>query len=168
MPATQRLQPRAPDKTPLAAAKSVLTATVARPEDLVLRHEMEHARSEGVRLIERAVPEAFVRDGGKLRAVRLADGREFACDLAVLAIGQGSMGALAAAFAGVTTDAKGRVQAEKGTGRTGNPKLWVGGDATGGELVVTAVQDGKRAARSIAKVLGLVERADAPMRTGAM
>ena len=131
-------------------------------------HEMEHARSEGVRLIERAVPETFVRDGGKLRAVKLADGREYACDLAVLAIGQGSMGALAAAFAGVTTDAKGRVQAEKGTGRTGNPKLWVGGDATGGELVVTAVQDGKRAARSIAKVLGLVERADAPMRTGAM
>lgn len=131
-------------------------------------HELEHARSEGVRLVERAVPEAFVRDGGRLRAVQLADGREFACDLAVLAIGQGSMGALAAAFNGVQIDAKGRVQAEAGTGRTGNPKLWVGGDATGGELVVTAVQDGKRAARSIAKALGLAERADAPMRAGAV
>jgi NADPH-dependent glutamate synthase beta subunit-like oxidoreductase len=43
----------------------------------------------------------------------------------------------------------------------------VGGDATGGELVVTAVQDGKRAARSIAKALGLAERLDAPMRAGA-
>ncbi len=131
-------------------------------------HELEHARSEGVRLIERAVPEAFVRDGGRLRAVKLADSREFACDLAVLAIGQGSMGALAAAFSGVQTDGKGRVQAEADTGRTGNPKLWVGGDATGGELVVTAVQDGKRAARSIAKTLGLVERAAAPMRAGAV
>jgi glutamate synthase (NADPH/NADH) small chain len=67
----------------------------------------------------------------------------------------------------VKTDAKGRVQAEAGTGRTGNPKVWVGGDATGGELVVTAVQDGKRAARSIAKALGLAERLDAPMRAGA-
>jgi NADPH-dependent glutamate synthase beta subunit-like oxidoreductase len=45
--------------------------------------------------------------------------------------------------------------------------VWVGGDATGGELVVTAVQDGKRAARSIAKALRLAERLDAPMRAGA-
>ena len=130
-------------------------------------HELEHARSEGVRLIERAVPAAFVREGAMLRAVRLADGREFPCELAVMAIGQGSLGSLAQSFAGVKIDAKGRVQAEAATGRTGNPKVWVGGDATGGELVVTAVQDGKRAARSIAKALGLAERADAPMRAGA-
>jgi glutamate synthase (NADPH/NADH) small chain len=56
---------------------------------------------------------------------------------------------------------------EATTGRTANPKLWVGGDATGGELVVTAVQDGKRAARSMAAALGLAERADAPMSMGA-
>jgi glutamate synthase (NADPH/NADH) small chain len=130
-------------------------------------HEMEHARAEGVRLIERATPAAFVRDGARLQAVRLADSREFPCELAVLAIGQGSLGSLAQSFAGVKTDAKGRVEVEAGTGRTANPKLWVGGDATGGELVVTAVQDGKRAARSIAKALGLAERADAPMRAGA-
>ena len=68
----------------------------------------------------------------------------------------------------MVTDARGRVQAEEKSGRTGNAKLWVGGDATGGELVVTAVQDGKRAARSIAKALGLAERADAPMRAGSV
>lgn len=130
-------------------------------------HELEHARAEGVRLIERATPAAFVREGGKLEAVRLADSREFPCELAVVAIGQGSLGSLAQTFAGVKTDAKGRVQAEAGTGRTGNPKVWVGGDATGGELVVTAVQDGKRAARSIATALRLAERLDAPMRAGA-
>ena len=130
-------------------------------------HELEHARAEGVRLIERATPAAFVREGARLKAVQLADSREFPCELAILAIGQGSLGSLAQSFAGVTTDAKGRVVAEAGTGRTANPKLWVGGDATGGELVVTAVQDGKRAARSIAKVLGIAERDDAPMRAGA-
>src|SRR5262249_32461024 len=92
-------------------------------------HELEHARSEGVRLIERATPEAFVREGGELRAVRLADGREFPCELAVVAIGQSALASLARAFSGVETDAKGRVEAEAGTGRTGNPKLWVGGDA---------------------------------------
>ena len=131
------------------------------------RHEMEHARSEGVRLVERAVPAAFVREAGQLAAVQLVDGREFACELALLAIGQGSLPSLARSFPGVKTDAKGRVEAEERTGRTGNPKLWVGGDATGGELVVTAVQDGKRAARSIAEALGIAERADQAMRSGA-
>jgi len=130
-------------------------------------HELEHARTEGVRLVEKAVPKEFVRQGGGLRAVKLADGREFPCDLALLAIGQGSKAELARSFKGVRTDAKGRVEVEAGSGRTANPKLWVGGDATGGELVVTAVQDGKRAARSIAKALGLPEREDAPMRAGA-
>ena len=130
------------------------------------KHELEHARSEGVRLVERATPEAFVRDGGTLRAIRLVDTREFPCDLAVVAIGQGSLASLAKEFPGVTTDAKGRVQAEEKTGKTSNPKLWVGGDATGGELVVTAVQDGKRAARSIADALGLLDRANAPMKAG--
>ena len=130
------------------------------------KHELHHAREEGVRLIERATPESFVREGGRLKAVRLVDSREFPCELAVLAIGQGSMASLASSFPGVNTDAKGRVQAEDGTGRTGNPKLWVGGDATGGELVVTAVQDGKRAARSIAKALGIAERSDAAMQAG--
>jgi len=132
------------------------------------KHELHHAREEGVRLIERATPGSFVRDGGALKAIRLADSREFPCQLAVLAIGQGSMASLAASFPGVKTDAKGRVQAEQGSGRTANPKLWVGGDATGGELVVTAVQDGKRAARSIARALGIPERAEAPMKAGAV
>ena len=130
-------------------------------------HELEHARKEGVRLVERAVPATFVCKGGALVAIQLADGREFPCELALLAIGQGSMGSLAKQFPDVATDAKGRVQAEARTGRTANPKLWVGGDATGGELVVTAVQDGKRAARSIAEALGLPHREAAPMRAGA-
>lgn len=130
------------------------------------KHELEHARTEGVRLIERATPAAFVRDGGALQAIRLVDSREFPCQLAIVAIGQGSLGALAKSFPDVTTDERGRVRADEKTGATSNPKLWVGGDATGGELVVTAVQDGKRAARSIAKALGLVERAESPMRAG--
>ena len=130
-------------------------------------HELELARCEGVRLVEKAVPASFERDGGKLKAVKLADGRTFPCELAVVAIGQASMAPLATRFAGVEVDAKGRVEVEAMTGRTQHPKLWVGGDATGGDLVVTAVQDGKRAARSIAQALGLATRADAPMLAGA-
>ena len=130
-------------------------------------HELELARSEGVRLVEKAVPASFVRTVAGLEGVALADGRTFPCQLAVLAIGQASMAPLATSFPGVQVDAKGRVQAEAGSGRTAHPKVWVGGDATGGELVVTAVQDGKRAARSIAQALGLPARADAAMQAGA-
>ena len=55
-------------------------------------HEMEHAKLEGVRLLERAVPAAFVRDSaGKLVALRLQDGRELPADLVVLGIGQAKL-----------------------------------------------------------------------------
>ena len=53
------------------------------------------------------------------------------------------------------------------TGATGHPRVFAGGDAVhGGELVVTAVQDGKRAARGICAALGVTIRADAPLLAG--
>jgi glutamate synthase (NADPH/NADH) small chain len=130
------------------------------------KHEMELARKEGVRLVEKAVPQQFVLAGGKLAAVALADGREVACDLAIVAIGQGKLGAFVSSFPGVATTDKGLALGDPMSGTTGNPKVWVGGDVTGGELVVTAVQDGKRAARSIAAALGLPSRDDSPMQAG--
>jgi glutamate synthase (NADPH/NADH) small chain len=130
------------------------------------RHELDLARREGVRFVEKAVPAALEREGSKLARIKLADGRAFACDLAVVAIGQGKLRSLAAAFPGVAVDEKGYVTADTATGATGNPKVWAGGDAIGGELVVTAAQDGKRAARAIAKALGLAVRPDSPMNAG--
>ena len=129
-------------------------------------HELEHARTEGVRFVEQAVPEGFEREDGALRAVRLADGRAYPCALALVAIGQTRLREVAAAFPGIAVDERGRIVADPASGATGNPKVWAGGDATGGELVVTAAQDGKRAARAIARALGLPERLDAPMRAG--
>ncbi len=130
-------------------------------------HELEHARVEGVRLVEKAVPAAFVRDGaGALTALKLADGRELPCDLVVTAIGQAKLREFAGQFDGVALDPKGLVVVDEKTCRTGNPKVWAGGDALGGELVVTAVQEGKRAARSIASSLGVAVRADAAMTKG--
>jgi glutamate synthase (NADPH/NADH) small chain len=130
-------------------------------------HELELARREDVRLVERAVPKEFVRDdNGRLTALRLADGRELPADLVILGIGQSKLPELIAKFPGVEMDAKGRVVVEESTGRTGNPKIFAGGDALGGELVVTAVQEGKRAARAICATLGMTARADAPMNAG--
>jgi glutamate synthase (NADPH/NADH) small chain len=130
-------------------------------------HEMEQARKEGVRLLERAVPKEFTRDGGgRLTALRLADGRELAADLVVLGIGQARLRELVGQFPGVALDAKGFIVVDDATGRTGNPKVFAGGDALGGELVVTAVQEGKRAARAICATLGVMVRADSPMMAG--
>jgi glutamate synthase (NADPH/NADH) small chain len=127
-------------------------------------HEMDAARKEGVRLVERAVPAGFVRGaGGKLEALRLADGRELPADLVVLGIGQAKLRELLTELPGVTADEKGRLVVDEATG---NPKVYAGGDALGGELVVTAVQEGKRAARGICAALGVSVRPDSPMRAG--
>ena len=132
------------------------------------RHELEHARHEGVRLIERAVPEAVVRGaGGRLEALRLADGRQLPADLVVVAIGQARLGEVARKFSKVQVDEKGRIVADPATGRTGNPKIYAGGDAvSGGQEVVNAAQEGKRAARSICGGLGVPVRPDSPMLAG--
>jgi dihydropyrimidine dehydrogenase (NAD+) subunit PreT len=130
-------------------------------------HEMELARKEGVRLMERALSKEFVRDSARrLTALRLEDGREIPCDLALIAIGQAKLRDVISHFPGVDLDAKGCIVVEEATGRTGNPRVFAGGDALGGELVVTAAQDAKRAARGICAALGVRVRADAPMNAG--
>ena len=98
---------------------------------------------------------------------QVQSGETHACDLAIVAIGQARIAELARAFPGVERDARGSLVADPATGATGHPRVFAGGDAVhGGELVVTAVQDGKRAARSIAEALGIAERADQAMRSG--
>jgi glutamate synthase (NADPH/NADH) small chain len=131
-------------------------------------HEMEHARLAGVVLVERAAPARFERDAkGGLKGVTLASGDSLPCDFAIVAIGQARIAELANCFPGVKVDAKGSLVADPRTGVTGNPKVFTGGDAMrGGELVVTAVQDGKRAARGICAALGIEPRPDSPMRAG--
>ena len=130
-------------------------------------HELALARREGVRVIERAVPTELLRNAQqRLTGLRLADGREVVCDLVVVGIGQAKLKDLASQLPGVELDAKGHVQVDAATGRTGNPRVFAGGDVLGGELVVTAVQDAKRAARAMAAALGMALRKDAPMRAG--
>jgi dihydropyrimidine dehydrogenase (NAD+) subunit PreT len=129
------------------------------------RHELDAARREGVRLVERAVPKSFVREGGVLRGLALEDGRELPADLAVVAIGQAKLRELLSGLPGVELDPKGRIQVDA-IGRTGNPRIYAGGDALGGELVVTAVQEAKRATRAICHDLGIALRDNSPVRAG--
>jgi glutamate synthase (NADPH/NADH) small chain len=131
-------------------------------------HELEQARLAGVVLIERAVPARFVHGpDGSLQAVELASGDRYPCDLALVAIGQARLRALAACFPGIEVDDRGSLVADPRSRGTGHPRVFAGGDAVqGGELVVTAVQDGKRAARGICRALGAEIRPDSPLRAG--
>lgn len=131
-------------------------------------HELEEARLAGVVLVERAAPARFERDAkGALTGVTLQSGETHRCELAVVAIGQARLRDLAECFPGVQVDGRGSLVADARTGATGHPKVFAGGDAMrGGELVVTAVQDGKRAARGICAALGIEIRPNSPMRAG--
>ena len=111
-----------------------------------------------MRFVERAVPRAFVHDSAKLRALELDDGRKLQADLVIVGIGQSKLRDLVARFPGVAVDDRGRAIVDSATGRTGNPKVFAGGDVLGGELVVTAVQEAKRAARAICAQLRVIAR----------
>ena len=72
-------------------------------------------------------------------------------DTAILAIGQRPRRELLESLEGVEVD---RTLVVDGTGRTGNPKVFAGGDATnGGATVVQAVRDAKRAAKAIDELI---------------
>lgn len=130
-------------------------------------HELAHAREHGVRLIEHRVVRQFIRDAnGHLTRVMLApavDGRHVeqgpleALDAQVvaLAIGQAKATALVSGLPGVQLDKRGRVVVDPVTHRTGNPKVWSGGDCVnGGKEVVNAVQEAKLAVRDMLRALG--------------
>lgn len=125
------------------------------------KHEMSAARMESVHLVERTQPVSVLRDeSGKVRGLVVADtneGRaiagtehELPCDALIVAIGQAKLRGLAAQFPGVSLDKSGKVVVEGKTQRTGNPRVYAGGDCVnGGDLVVTAVADGRRAANAM-------------------
>ena len=68
--------------------------------------------------------------------------------MVVIAAGQGKLESLLSGLEGVGLD-RGRIVVDRDQ-RTGNPKVFAGGDAAnGGKEVVNAADEGKRAAQSI-------------------
>jgi len=123
-------------------------------------HELEGARIDGARMIEDRVPVAVLRDGEKLRGIRVAPARggkrvdgpeeDLPADLVVVAIGQSRATQVALAFPGVELDAKGRVVVDRGTHRTNNPRVYSGGDCVnGGKEVVNAAAEALGAVRAM-------------------
>jgi len=127
-------------------------------------HELNHARTEGVRFVEKTVPLRILRDGNNVKGLLVARAekarpvtgteREFETQAVVVAIGQVGLSSFCSKFPGVRCDSGGRVVVEEETGRTGNPRVFAGGDCVnGGKEVVHAVADGKRAAEAMDEAL---------------
>ena len=136
------------------------------------RAEIEHAKAEGVRLMELVGPLGFEADeagnvcaarlqrmelgepdeGGRRRPVALTGQDAVAqipCDLAITAIGTNACPLVGAMAPGVALNRWGYIEADE-DGRTSQPGVWAGGDiVTGAATVILAMGAGKRSAHSI-------------------
>jgi glutamate synthase (NADPH/NADH) small chain len=141
------------------------------------RREVANAREEGVQFLWNRQPVEIVGDG-KVEGIKLvtttlgepdARGRRapvvvegseeiIPCDRVLVAFGFRPNPQPWFADFGIATDAGGRVVAKGQThaGQTANPKVFAGGDMVrGSDLVVTAVYEGREAAKGILAYLGL-------------
>lgn len=124
-------------------------------------HEISSGRIDGVSVACSRIPTKVVRnESGRVVALRVArtenkravagTEEDLPADVVVVATGQSRLTDLAKAFAGVELDSRGRVVVDTATYRTGNPKVWSGGDCVnGGKEVVNAVAEARVAARNM-------------------
>ncbi len=145
----------------LTTAKVTMVYRRSEAEMRGYAHEIKHARTHGVTLVEHAQPTAVVRNSsGALVGVRTADPREqglervFTCDLLVMAVGQEKHAALQGLDLGI--DEKGKVIVDAETRETTLPHVYAGGDCVnGGREVVNAAEDGREAALAMLRSWGL-------------
>ena len=127
-------------------------------------YEQDLARTKGVRIKHWLAPTKIYGEGGRVQGIECEYTREtggklsgtgetalFEADTVFKAIGQTF---LADALGGAVAMTAGRIQVG-GDRRTSHAKVWAGGDciAGGKDLTVSAVEDGKRAAELIHRVL---------------
>jgi glutamate synthase (NADPH/NADH) small chain len=127
--------------------------------------EYEHARKERVEFRWMARPLRILVEHGAvtgLECIRVTPsletvaGSEYVipCDLVIPAIGQSRSLDILSRVDGIQST-RGVIAVDRATGRTGNPKIYAGGDiVNGGREVVDAVADGKRAALAMILHLG--------------
>jgi len=137
------------------------------------REEIEEAEKEGIRLHTRFGPKRIVGKDGQVSGVELVrcsrvfdENRRFnpqfiegseeivSCDTVVLAIGQAADLSWIRADDNLKLTPRGTIQTDPVTLATSRPDVFAGGDlAFGPRIIITAVAEGQRAARSIAKYL---------------
>jgi len=149
-------------RTARRAGAEVMISTRAAEENLrASPRETKVAQEEGVALQFQHLPLAILGHE-KVEAVRFQTPggvREQTCDAVILAFGFIAQPPAWLAGFGVETDAQGCIRIDA-QGRTSHPKIYAGGDnAHGPDLVVTAMADGRQAARGIVESFRLVARA---------
>jgi len=113
-------------------------------------HEMVGASQYGVRLVENVTPLEIIRDGEKVKALKVSstvsdDAFELPCDWVVEAIGQFKH--VSDVSPEIEVDEMGRLVVDSETRHTTNSKVYAGGDCiNGGKEVVNAAEDGREAA----------------------
>jgi formate dehydrogenase beta subunit len=137
------------------------------------REEIEEAGREGIRLHTRFGPKRILGENGKVQGIELVrcsrvfdEDRRFNpqfiegseetvdCDTVVLAIGQSADLSWIRPEDGLKLTPRGALQTDPQTLATSRPDIFAGGDvAFGPRIIITAVAEGQRAARSIAKLL---------------
>jgi len=143
------------------------------------RREVKYARDEGVQFLFNRQPLGITGSAGSVTGVRVATTRlvadahgrarpeivpgseeEIPADIVIQSFGFLASPPHWCAEFGIDLDASGRI-VNSAAGRlpmqTGNPKIFAGGDTVrGADLVVRAAYDGREAAKSILRLLGLV------------
>jgi len=137
------------------------------------REEIEEAEQEGIRLHTRFGPKRILGKDGKVEGIELIkcgrvfdDNRRFnpqfiegseervQCDTVVMAVGQAADLAWVRPEDNLKLTARGTLQTDPQTMATSRPDVFAGGDvAFGPRIIITAVAEGQRAARSMAKFL---------------
>jgi dihydropyrimidine dehydrogenase (NAD+) subunit PreT len=157
----------------LGAEEVTLMYRRSQAEMPAYKHEIELARETGSRFLFQVAPLRILGNSGgsgkvealELQPMRLgaadASGRRrpepapgepitFACDMVIAATGQETHEELLAQLPNVRLE-RGRVLVDERTMQTSNPRYFAGGDCvSGGQEVVNAVAEGKRAAAGIA------------------
>ena len=137
------------------------------------REEIEEAEAEGIQLHTRFGPKKVIGTDGKVTAMELIrcsrvfdENRRFnpqfiegseervECDTVILAVGQAADLSWIRPEDELKLTARGTIQTDPQTLGTSRPNVFAGGDvAFGPRIIITAVAEGQRAARSIAQYL---------------
>lgn len=164
-------------RTAIRLGAEKVTCVYRRTENEMLGRgeERKNAREEGVEFAMLTLPTRIIGDEeGKVvaielqkmelgepddtgrRAPRPVKGSEYIvpADAVAIAIGYGADPLVPQTTSGLKSDRKALIQVDKGTGETSRPGVFAGGDnVNGADLVVTALADGRRAAKAIAEYL---------------
>jgi glutamate synthase (NADPH/NADH) small chain len=155
----------------LGAERGYLWYRRGRGEMKAYPHDIERALTSGVEFIHWSAPRRVTGDGavealvcdrtehvtdddGSVRLVAI-QGTEYSIPVSMVmrATGQEKLRPFLGSIEGVVTDDGGRVRVDD-TFRTGNDKIWAGGDCVnGGKEVVNAVAHGRAAALDIDRAL---------------